>query len=187
MNTSCVVKDAYHLSDTRSSFHCVYWPAFLMALDLPLPERILSHAHWTLGRTKISKSRGNVVNPFFALDRFGVDIMRFYLALEGGIKNDTDYGNQTIISRHKSTLQGLLGNLTSRLLRGKGWNVREAIVNTVPQIRNTGLSGNEFLSRLDELAAEVNGCIEQVNASAALRAIFAQIDRVWHPRPFRYI
>lgn len=149
-----------------------------MALDLPLPKRILSHAHWTLGHTKMSKSRGNVVNPFFALDRFGVDIMRFYLALEGGIKNDTDYGNHTIISRHKSTLQGLLGNLTSRVMRGKGWDVRQAVVNTVPQIQTAGLSGNDFLKRLDGLAAEANGCIEKINPSAAIRAIFAQIDRV---------
>ena len=51
-----------------------------MALDMPLPKKILTHAHWTLGKEKMSKSTGNVVNPFFAIDRFGVDTMRYYLA-----------------------------------------------------------------------------------------------------------
>lgn len=108
-------------------FHCIYWPAFLMALDLPSPGRILTHAHWTLGRQKMAKSTGNVVNPFFALDRFGVDTMRFYLIHDGGIENDADYENQYIIDRYKKGLQGGLGNLTSRIMRGKGWNVGCAI------------------------------------------------------------
>lgn len=108
-------------------FHCIYWPAFLMALDLPPPKRILTHAHWTLGRQKMAKSTGNVVNPFFALDRFGADTMRFYLIHDGGIDNDADYDNQFIIDRYKKGLQGGLGNLASRIMRGKGWNVKRAI------------------------------------------------------------
>lgn len=108
-------------------FHCIYWPAFLMALDLPLPKRILTHAHWTLGRQKMAKSTGNVVNPFFALDRFGVDIMRYYLIHDGGIDNDADYENSFIIERYKKGLQGGLGNLTSRIMRGKGWDVKRAV------------------------------------------------------------
>ncbi|KAL8702683.1 MAG: hypothetical protein Q9201_004144 [Fulgogasparrea decipioides] len=107
-------------------FHCIYWPAFLLALDLPLPKQILTHAHWTLGREKMSKSTGNVVNPFFALNRFGSDVMRYYLVHDGGIRDDSDYGNEYIIQRYRS-LQGTLGNLVSRVVRGKEWNVRHAV------------------------------------------------------------
>ncbi|KAL8709646.1 MAG: hypothetical protein Q9225_007415 [Loekoesia sp. 1 TL-2023] len=107
-------------------FHCVYWPAFLLALDLPLPKQILTHAHWTLGHQKMSKSTGNVVNPFFALDRFGSDTMRYYLLRDGGVQDDSDYDNAYIIARYKS-LQGTLGNLVTRVVRGKGWNVRRAV------------------------------------------------------------
>ncbi|KAL8734107.1 MAG: hypothetical protein Q9181_003296 [Wetmoreana brouardii] len=107
-------------------FHCIYWPAFLLALDLPLPKRILTHAHWTLGREKMSKSTGNVVNPFFALERFGTDVMRYYLVRDGGIRDDSDYGNEYIIQRYRG-LQGTLGNLVSRVVRGKEWNVRRAV------------------------------------------------------------
>jgi len=108
-------------------FHCIYWPAFLMALDLPLPKQVLTHAHWTLGHKKMSKSTGNVVNPFFAINRFGVDCMRYYLALDGGLKDDAMYDNSFIIDRYKKGLQGGLGNLVSRVTKGKDWDVRRAV------------------------------------------------------------
>lgn len=108
-------------------FHCIYWPAFLMALDLPLPKQVLTHAHWTLGKQKMAKSTGNVVNPFFALERFGLDAVRWYLIHEGGINDDADYDNIWVIAKYKKGLQGGLGNLTTRIMRGKGWNVRRAV------------------------------------------------------------
>ena len=108
-------------------FHCIYWPAFLMALNLPLPQQILTHAHWTMNREKMSKSTGNVVNPFFAIDRFDVDTMRFYMAHDGGITDDSDYENAYIIDRYKKALQGGLGNLVSRVTRGKRWSVSSSV------------------------------------------------------------
>lgn len=132
-------------------FHCIYWPAFLMALDLPTPKAILTHAHWTLGRQKMAKSTGNVVNPFFALDRFGVDTMRYYLIHDGGIDNDADYENKFIVERYKKGLQGGLGNLTSRIMRGKGWDVKRAVE------RFTQQNGQDLmlsLSQSDSVVAE---------------------------------
>lgn len=108
-------------------FHCIYWPAFLMALDLPLPRNILTHGHWTIGGSKMSKSTGRVVDPFHALDRFGPDVMRFYLAHDGGIQDDGDYDNMRIITMYNKFLSGALGNLASRVMRGKRWSVRGAI------------------------------------------------------------
>ena len=98
-----------------------------MALDIEPPKRILSHAHWTLGHQKMAKSTGNVVNPFFAIDRFTTDVMRYYLAHDGGISQDADYDNEHIIRRYKKGLHGGLGGLASRITRGKQWNVREAV------------------------------------------------------------
>ena len=108
-------------------FHCIYWPAFLMALDLPLPKQVLTHAHWTLGRQKMAKSTGNVVNPFWAMERFGTDEMRWYLVQEGGIANDSDYDNKFIVSKYKKGLQNGLGNLAGRILRSTIWDVPRAI------------------------------------------------------------
>ena len=108
-------------------FHCIYWPAFLLALGLPPPRQVLTHAHWTLGKEKMAKSTGNVVNPFFAIDRFEPDPLRFYLVRDGGIEQDADYSNEFIVTRYKKDLQGGLGNLASRITRGKSWSVRDAV------------------------------------------------------------
>ena len=135
-------------------FHCIYWPALLLALDLPLPKRILTHAHWTLGKQKMSKSTGMVVNPFFAISRFGVDCMRWYLILDGGIKDDAAYDNKFIIDKYKKGLSGGLGNLVSRITRGKGWSVREAVQ-----------EGNVPLT--EELDQQFKLCLERLPASVA--------------------
>ena len=108
-------------------FHTIYWPAFLMALGLPLPKQFLSHAHWTMNRAKMSKSTGNVVNPFFAIDRFGVDIIRFYMAHDGGLVDDAGYDNSYIIEKYNKALRGMFGNLLSRIVRGKKWSVQDSV------------------------------------------------------------
>jgi methionyl-tRNA synthetase len=108
-------------------FHGIYWPALLLALDLPPPRQLLCHAHWTMGKKKMSKSVGNVVNPFFAIDRFGVDLMRWYLVHDGGIEDDSDYGNELIVSRFKHSLKGQLGNLLSRVTRTQSWKFSNSV------------------------------------------------------------
>lgn len=113
------------LMDNR--FHCIYWPAFLMALDIPLPQNILVHAHWTMSKAKMSKSTGNVVNPNFALERFGAETMRYYFASDAALAQDSDYENQNIVSRYTKGLQRGIGNLASRVLRSKRWSVRESV------------------------------------------------------------
>lgn len=127
-------------------FHCIYWPAFLMALGLPLPKRILTHAHWTLGGSKMSKSTGRVVDPFLALERFGPDTMRFYLAHEGGIQDDSNYDNVLIIQLYNTFLLGQLGNLASRITRGKKWSVRGAVerIGSLPASGWTEGPGSRF-------------------------------------------
>ena len=65
-------------------FHAIYLPAMLQALGLPLPMKLLSHAHWTVKQKKMSKSVGNVADPFEAIDEFGIDVLRYYMARVGG-------------------------------------------------------------------------------------------------------
>jgi methionyl-tRNA synthetase len=81
-----------------------------------------------MNHEKMSKSTGNVVNPMFAIERFGVDTMRYYLTIDGGLSSDSDYENMYIVKRYKKGLQWGIGNLTSRLLRSKKWNVRNSII-----------------------------------------------------------
>ena len=157
-------------------FHCIYWPAFLMALDIPLPYQILTHAHWTLGREKMSKSTGNVVNPFFALDRFGVDTMRFFLALRGGIKDDASYDNDFISEIYKSSLQGVLGNLVSRLVRAKGWNIRRAVQSHQKAEDSDSQLHWGLLENLPMIA--LKQVEENLDSGAALDAIMGVVRKV---------
>jgi methionyl-tRNA synthetase len=137
--------DLHVVGKDIAKFHCVYWPAFLLALDIPPPKQILTHAHWTMNRKKMSKTDGNVVNPFYAIQRYGVDTMRFYMAHDGGINDDGDYSNEKIVERYKHELQGGLGNLVSRVC-GKNFDIVAARSQSV-----SGLAGGWNFNTRDHL------------------------------------
>lgn len=149
-----------------------------MALHIPLPKQILTHAHWTLGKRKMAKSTGNVVNPFFAMDRFGVDAIRFYMAYDGGIQDDADYENHFITERYRKCLHGGIGGLASRVIRSKAWDIREAIGSRTPEnLGQTSLHGQDaqvtelhrdFLTRLPSIASKH---FEDLDSGAAVRVI----------------
>ena len=98
-----------------TSFHAVYWPAMLMALDLPLPKTVLAHAHWTMDQLKMSKSRGNVVNPFEAMQRYTRDGIRCFLMYRGGLDYDSDFAERHVERDYQKYLAGQTGNLLSRM------------------------------------------------------------------------
>lgn len=101
-------------------FHAIYWPALLMAAGLPPPRTIVAHAHWTVNKAKMSKSKGNSVNPFDAIDTYGLDTIRYYLMRIGGnIGTDADYAPALLEEHKRKYLQGQLGNLLSRVLAPK--------------------------------------------------------------------
>ncbi|KAI4104983.1 MAG: hypothetical protein LQ339_003600 [Xanthoria mediterranea] len=154
-------------------FHCIYWPAFLLALDLPLPKQILTHAHWTLGHEKMSKSTGNVVNPFYALERFGSDTMRHFLVHCGGIQDDSDYDNKYIIERYRH-LQGNLGNLVSRIVRGKGWNVRRAVASGRT---DDSAEGKAHLEALKRLPSAVDNWMAKSHPGAAINKVLTVVQQ----------
>lgn len=159
-------------------FHCVYWPAFLMALNIPLPQQILTHAHWTMNRAKMSKSAGNVVNPFFAIDRFEVDTMRFYMAHDGGIADDADYENAYIIERYKKSLQGAIGNLVSRIMRGRRWNVHDCVQKARHQDLAAEALAKDHRTLLIKLPGQVNHLFTSLDPRGALHKIMSVLHEV---------
>ena len=96
--------------------HAVYWSTMLMALNLPLPETIFAHGWWTVGGEKMSKSRGNVVDPNKMIDKFGADAFRYFLLREVPFGQDGDFSHAGMITRINSDLANGLGNLLSRTL-----------------------------------------------------------------------
>jgi len=96
--------------------HAVYWSTILMALERPLPSTIFAHGWWTVNGEKMSKSRGNVVDPYAAVDEFGVDAFRYFLLREVPFGHDGDFSHDAMIGRINSELANGLGNLLSRTL-----------------------------------------------------------------------
>ena len=96
-------------------FHAVYWPAFLMAAELPLPKKIFAHGWWTNEGNKISKSLGNVIDPFDLVEKYGVDQIRYFLMREVPFGNDGDFSNSQLINRINSDLANGYGNLFQRV------------------------------------------------------------------------
>lgn len=97
-------------------FHGVYWPAFLMAASLPPPKRIFSHGWWTVEGEKMSKSIGNVVDPFALIDTYGPDPLRYFLMREIPFGQDGNFSETALINRTNSDLANDLGNLVQRIL-----------------------------------------------------------------------
>ncbi|KAL1901585.1 methionyl-tRNA synthetase [Ceratocystis pirilliformis] len=146
-------------------FHGVYWPALLLALQLPLPKRILSHAHWTMDNAKISKSAGNAVSANFAVDRFGLDCMRYIMIRDGGIENDAKYSNETIAAHYRADLQGTYGNLLARLTRTVSWCVADAVK------ANKGATTTQL--PIPEAVQKYTQAMESFRPAAACKAIMA--------------
>ncbi|ACD67157.1 methionyl-tRNA synthetase [Sulfurihydrogenibium sp. YO3AOP1] len=97
-------------------FHAVYWPAFLMSARLEISKKVFAHGWWTVEGHKMSKSLGNVVDPFKAADEFGVDKLRYFLLREVPFGLDGDFSKSAVINRINSDLANDLGNLISRSL-----------------------------------------------------------------------
>ena len=95
-------------------FHSIIWPAMLMALDLPLPKKVFGHGWLLFDGDKMSKSKGNVKDPYALAERYGVDALRFFLLREFPFGSDGNFTNELLISRINSNLANDLGNLVSR-------------------------------------------------------------------------
>ena len=101
-------------------FHAIYWPAFLMSLGLPLPKHIAAHGWWTRDGQKMSKSKGNVVNPKEVADAYGLDAFRYFMLREVPFGQDGDFSQKALMDRINSDLGNDFGNLINRVIGMSG-------------------------------------------------------------------
>ncbi|KAG0666651.1 methionyl-tRNA synthetase [Rhodotorula mucilaginosa] len=154
-------------------FHALYLPAILLALDLPLPKHILTHGHWTMDRFKMSKSRGNVANPFEAMKLWGVDAMRMYLMRVGGNSaGDADYSAAEIERFYRKDLAGQMGNLLARVTAKKLTKKLDApeLMYTMPE--KLEAEDAQLVKLLEELPDVFEQHLSSFEVYRALAAVF---------------
>lgn len=137
-------------------FHAVYWPAFLMAADLPLPQQIFAHGFLTVKGEKMSKSLGNVLDPFTLADHYGVDALRYFFLREVPFGRDGSFSDEAIVNRVNADLANDIGNLAQRSLSMIGKNCDAAL----PQPEAFTQEDEELLALFDGLKGRCDAAMQ---------------------------
>ncbi len=164
----------YHLmAKDIVRFHAVIWPIILIAADIPLPQTIFGHGWILMEGGKISKSKGNVVDPFILIDRYGVDAVRYYLLRELPYGSDSQYSEDSLIGTLNADLANDLGNLISRTLgmlkKYQGGVVAKAGVPQGPD--------SDLINCAHQAKEELEQQLERFDFSNALAAIWKLVRR----------
>ena len=165
--------DVHMVAKDIMRFHAIIWPAMLMALDLPLPKHLAVHGWITFNGQKMSKSIGNVVDPFVLGERYGCDAIRYHILREMALGADSSFSNEIMINRINSDLANDLGNLVSRTVA----MVEKYFGGTLPVERETEEIDNELLNMVTGLRAKTDYFIDETQLNNALAEIFKVISR----------
>ncbi len=153
-------------------FHTIYWPAFLMSLDIPCPDKVYAHGWVLLEGGKMSKSKGNVVDPVILAERYGVDALRYYLLREIAFGSDGVFSNENLINRINSDLANDLGNLLSRTVS----MVEKYFAGTIPAEREASEYDANLIDTAKTAAQKAQENLDALNYSVALAEIWKLIS-----------
>ncbi len=165
--------DVHFVGKEIVRFHSIIWPAMLMALDLPLPKRVYGHGWLLLGGSKMAKSKGNVVDPVFLCQRYGVDAIRFFLLRAFPFGSDGAFSNETLISTINSDLANDLGNLVSRTVS----MATNYFSGTLPAHRAAEPLDEELMGMVRALPGLYTAQMEEFAFQNALGEIFKVVSR----------
>lgn len=153
-------------------FHAVYWPTFLMAAGLPLPQKVFAHGWWTVEGQKMSKSLQNVVEPNMLIDKYGVDAVRYFLLREVPFGLDGDFSHAALVNRINSDLANDVGNLLSR---STAMTVKY-FDGILPKPADLSALDTSLKTKTEEMISIVDAHINDMAFSKALQAIWEVIS-----------
>ena len=165
--------DVHFVGKEIVRFHSIIWPAMLMAMDLPLPKRVYGHGWLLLEGGKMSKSKGNVVDPYVLAERFGVDALRFFLLRTFPFGSDGNFSNELLINTINVDLANDLGNLVSRTTA----MVEKYFGGTLPVERAEGEFDADLIAAASALRGKYEAEMEKFQFQNGLEAIFKVIQR----------
>lgn len=165
--------DLHMVAKDIMRFHAIIWPAMLMAFDLPLPKHLAVHGWITFNGQKMSKSIGNVVDPFVLGERYGADAIRYHILREMALGADSSFSNEIMINRINSDLANDLGNLVSRTVA----MVEKYFDGIIPVNKESEDIDNELIAMATSLREKVAGFIDETQLNNALAEIFKVISR----------
>ena len=165
--------DVHMVAKDIMRFHAIIWPAMLMALDLPLPKHLAVHGWITFDGVKMSKSLGNVVDPFVLGERYSPDAIRYHILREMALGADSSFSNEIMINRINSDLANGLGNLVSRTVA----MVEKYFGGTLPVERQEGDFDEDLINTATSLKSAVDKYIDNTQINLALAEIFKVVSR----------
>lgn len=165
--------DVHMVAKDIMRFHAIIWPAILMALDLPMPKHLAVHGWITFNGEKMSKSLGNVVDPFVLGERYGCDAIRYHILREMALGADSSFSNEIMINRINADLANGFGNLVSRTVA----MADKYFGGTLPAEREADALDEEFKSTVVSVFFEVEKYMDETKIKQALEEIFKAVDR----------